>query len=203
MRTIILILLLSLLAITQQVNYTWGKKTSGLDWSGAGIALMDTTSGTTNDIVIDLNDFYFTDPNPLAVADSGAGSAPLVSNNSDRLYLGTFYTNFDNVGAASPTTDSVLFTIKAYPGVYSTASKAVSGIKYGVAVTLETIRKAGDYYSANNVYIHATLSKSFPPETIKLEIAPIGVKEADDSTNVHWRFAYPAIHQQQKEHKVD
>lgn len=210
MRTIIFILLLSLLAIAQQVNYTWGLKTSGLDWSGAGITRIDTTTGTTNDIVIDLNDFYWMDVYPVetnATADFGSGGdstfAAALYANSTRYYVGTFFTNFDNVGSASPTTDSVLFTVKAYPGVYSTASKAVSGVKYGVAVTLQTIREAGDYFAANSVYIHASLAKSFPPEVIKLEIAPIGVSDADDSTNVNWRFAYPALYQVHKERKSD
>lgn len=210
MRRYLFILFLSIGLYAQQINYTWGVKTpSGDDWAGNAITYIDTTTGTTNDFVFDLNDFYWLDAFPVetnATGDFGSGGdstlAAALYSNSTRFFVGTFYGQFDNQGTGSPTTDSVLFTIKAYPGVYSGASKAISGIKYGTAVTLQTIRVVNDYFSANNVYIHSSLGKSMPPEVIKIEVAPIGTSDADDSTAFSWKFAYPAIYQQQKEHKV-
>jgi hypothetical protein len=191
-------LLLFAFAQAQQINYTFGKQTpSGANWSGAGITYLDTTTGTTNNIIVDLNDFYPFDSQP-GIADSTGGGM------QDEFFnIGTFYANFDNQGTASPTTDSLLYTVKAYPGVYGSSSKAISGVKWGTAVTLATIAARGDYLCAENVYTYATLYGGLPPEVIKLEIAPSGDVDTDDSTAVTWRFAYPAIHNAHKERKSD
>jgi hypothetical protein len=177
---LLLLLFLTVLAGAQQINYTYGLQTpSAAAWNGNGIVYIDTTTGTTNDIIVDLNDFYWLDPFPTVISFDSAGSATLYSN-STRYYLGTFYCMFDNQGSVSPTTDSVLFTIKSYPGVYHSASQPISGIKWGTAVTLQTIKEVNDYMSVNNVD-----------------------SDADDSTGVYWRFAYPAIYQTAKERKSD
>lgn len=186
-----ILLFLAFSAFGQKMVYDWGYTTGGAKYT-TGVTL-DTTTGTASNIVFYLGekDIFPFDINPLAVADSGAGtSAPLVSTNSDRFYLGTFYCNFDNQGTASPTTDSILFTIKAYPGVLTQKTNLTSA-KWGTAVTLETIRVKNDYFSINNVYVHASKYKIFPPEVVKLEIAPIGDKDCDDSTFVSWRLVYP------------
>jgi len=149
MKVILFVLVFAFVAMAQQVNYTWGvKSTSGDAWDGAGLAYIDTTTGTTNDIVVDLNDFY------QAYDDS---------------LLGTFYVFFNNEGTGSPTTDSLKYTIKAYPGLYANDAKSVASIEWGSAVTIETIAEAGDYLAANNIYIHASLGKSYPPAS------PIGL----------------------------
>ena len=177
-------------AFSQQLNYTSGRTTpGGALWSNDGITYIDTLTGTTNDIIVDLDDYALGyDINPVATTDS-ANTGYLL--NSNRFVLGTFYCYFDNQGTGSPTTDSVLYTIKVYPGVYTSENKAISGLKYGTAVTLETIRVVNDYLSINNVYVHATKYKHFPPEAIKIEIAPIGDADCDDSTKVNWRMVYP------------
>jgi len=181
MKAILFILIFAFVAFGQQINSTWGvKATSGDAWDGDGLAYIDTTTGTTNDIIVDIDDFY------KAYDDS---------------LLGTFYTFFNNEGTASPTTDSLKYTIKAYPGVYADDSKSVANIEWGTAVTLETIAEAGDYLAANNVYIHASLSNSFPPEVVKFEIAPVGSANCDDSTHVSWAYRYPAIYKVHEERK--
>ena len=206
------ILLLAFGLQAQQLNHTQGVQTpSGAAWDGSGLgAYIDTTAGTTNNIIVDLNDFFLQDIFPtvtnttgdISVSGDSVYAAALYSN-STRLFLGTFYTFFDNVGTKSPTTDTLLYTIKVYPGVYSTASKSISGVKWGTAVTLQTMTAIrGDYLAVNNVYIHASAVKPLPPEVIKLEIAPASKNTAkDDSTLVHWDYVYPAIHQVYKERK--
>ena len=195
MKAIIFVLVLAFVALAQQINYTWGlKKTSGDAWSGDGITYIDTTTGTTNDIIVVLDDYFLNDFNP-AIYDSATALA-----SSDYFYLGTFYSYWDNQGAAS-TTDSMKYTIKAYPGIFTTDTKAISGVKYGTAITLETISRIADYYTASNVYLSTTLGKAIPPDVIKIELAPTGDIDTDDSTKVNWRFAYPAIHQVYKERK--
>jgi hypothetical protein len=198
MKALIFMLLFCSLIFGQQINYTFGKKTpGGSNWSGAGIVYIDTTTGTTNNIIVDLNDFYPFDQYP-AIGDTSGNAV-----DGKFFYFGTLYCLFDNQGTASPTTDSLIYTVKVYPGVYTAANKPISGIKWGAAVTLETIRRVNDYLSVNNVYTHATAEGALPPEVVKLEIAPVGDVNCDDSTGVYWRFAYPAIYQQQKEKKSD
>ena len=198
MKAIIFVLVLAFVALAQQVNYTYGLKTvSGDAWDGDGISFIDTTTGTTNLIIVDLNDFYFVDPDPYIVGDTSGTE----KGNSSRLNIGTFYTYWDNQGTASPTTDSLLYTMKVYPGVYTTDSRAVAGLKWGTAVLVDSVVGINDTFTQSNVYLHSTLGKSFPAEVIKIELAPVGRKGCDDSTKVNWRFAYPAIHQVYKEKK--
>lgn len=192
-----LLLLLPLFIFGQQVNYTFGKKTpSGANWNGAGIVYLDKTAGTTNNIIVDLNDFYPLDIYP-AVGDTSGNAI-----DGKYFYAGTFYAFFENQGTASPTTDSMLYTVKAYPGVYVGVNKPIASIKWGTAVTLETLRKVDEYMSVNNIYL-STTENALPPEVIKLEIAPINDNDIDDSTAVYWRVAYPAIYQYEKEKKSD
>jgi hypothetical protein len=195
MKAFILVLFLAFVAYGQQVNSTWGLKTSGDAWDGAGITYIDTTTGTTNDIVIDIDDYFFVDANPLFSDDS------VIIGSSDRALVGTFYSYWDNQGTASAATDSLLYTIKAYPGIYTTDSKAVSGVKYGSAITLETIAVINDYYTELNVYLDSSIGKAIPPEVLKIELAPSGDSDCDDSTKVNWVFRYPAIYKVHKERK--
>jgi hypothetical protein len=221
-KLIVLLMLFAIPLFAQQLNYTWGCIQGGTAYDGAGLAFIDTTNGTTNDIYIDLNDWYpGFDINPLvsndvltitgssendsAGVDSIYGSTTSTTIISSNLfYIGTFYVAFDNQGVGAPTTDSLKYTIKAYPGVHTAASRMFAGVDWGTAVTLETIATVNDYFSVNNVYVHATKYKHYPPECIKLEIAPTGgakTANCDDSTFVNWRFAYPAIYQVHKERK--
>ncbi len=194
MKTIILLLTFISLAFSQQLNQVYGVKASGVSWD-TGLTFIDTTAGTTNDIIIDLADWYpGYDLNPL-IYDSVT-----VLFNSDRTFIGTFYVIFDNQGLKAPTTDSVLYTVKAYPGVYQSSTKTPATAKFGAAVTLETIATVDDYLSITEVYLK-TAVKLLPPEVIKLEIAPIDRKGNDDSTAVDWKFVYPAIYQTAKERK--
>ena len=218
----ILILTVAIPVMAQQLNHTWGlKETSGDAWDGDGITFIDTTTGTTNVFIFDINDFSpGFDINPLVSndvltitgssgdtvgVDSIYGSTTSTTNiNSDRFYLGTFYAFFNNEGVKAPATDSLKYTVAVYPGVYADNAKSVASIEFGTAVTLETIATAGDYMSINNVYLHATKYKHYPPEVIKIVIAPTGGAKSDacdDSTHVSWDFVYPAIYQIHKERR--
>ena len=193
-------------SMAQQIDFDNGYTTSGVQYSGVGInsfinatdgsiyttgsAYLDTTGSTSVNWVFKLDELFYIDSNPDGAEDVSKDAA-----------FGTMYTFFDNVGA-TPTLDSLLLTIKVYPGMYTTASKGISSIKYGDAVTLETVAKAGDYLSVKNVHLGAAFYKSFPPEVFKFEIAPIDTSSGkDDSTNVYVKFSKPTIHQVYKERK--
>jgi hypothetical protein len=199
MKILIFLLTFVSFCFAQQVNYTWGVKTPSGDAWGAGLTYIDTTVGTTNNIIVDLKDYFLGfDISPAVTTDSANTSYLLTS---ERFYLGTFYCAFDNQGVA-PTADSLNYTIKVYPGVYNSDALAIASIHWGAAVTLETINVINDYLSVNNIYVHATKYKHFPPEVFKLEIAPIGYTGCDDSTAVDWRVAYPQVYQQEA-YRVD
>ncbi len=198
-KLIVLFLLLTVPLMAQQLDYSFGYIEGGTAYSGAGLTFIDTTSGTTNNIYYDLNDYWLgNDISPLFSDDS------VLNINSDRFIIGTFYCAFDNQGLKAPTTDSLKYTIKVYPGVYTTASKAFAAVDWGTAVTLETLETVNDQFTINNVYVHATKYKHYPPECIKIEIAPTGgakTANCDDSTFVNWQFVYPEIYQIYKERK--
>ena len=203
-KIILLIMVMSVTAFSQQIKSAWGYDTWGNARTGAAITYLDTATTTQEDFIFDIGDWYPFDIGPLVIdydADFGTGADSTldgtVKNNSDRLYIGTFYGAFDCAGTASPTTDSVLYTIAVYPGVYTTASKSISSVDWGTAVTLETVEQAGDYFSINNVYVHASKYKHFPPEVLKISITDINRDGADDSVKFGYRFRYPAIYSQQ------
>lgn len=188
------LLILTVAGFSQQINHTVGTNLAGT--AVRSIVYLDTTAATTNEIYVDLDDWYPIDLNP-AVYDSATALI-----NSNLLWLGTFYVSFDNQGTGSPTTDSLAgITIKATPGIYTTASKSLASADWGSAITLETVRQAGDYFAINNVYVHATKYKLIPPELLRLQInAPAASDtDCDDSTAVYWKFSYPAIYH---EHEV-
>ena len=191
MKILIFLMAFVSFCFSQQLNYTWGMNSVGTLYTGAETAYIDTTDDTYTDIMVDLSDYFWGNDIGPAVTTDSANTDYLM--NSDRFILGTVYVNFDNQGTASPTTDSLHYTISATPGMYNTASRAVSGCKWGSAVTLETVDQAGDYLAINNVYLHATKYKHFPPEIIRLRIAPIDYAGLDDSTAVNWRFVYPQV----------
>jgi len=196
MKVLIFLLTLASFVFAQQMNHTSGFKTSSGDsWGNEGITFIDTTTGTTNDIIIKLNDWYpGFDINPYN------DTSGVVLLNSNLFYIGTFYVSFDNQGITAPTTDSLLYTIKAYAGMYNSSDKTIANIKWhGTAVTLETVATVNDYMAINDVYVHATKYKHYPPEVIKLEIAPSGSSGCDDSTAVDWNFTYPQIYQTDRE----
>ena len=187
----IVLFLLPILAFGQQLNFTSGTNLNGTDLNETGFTYLDTTAGTTNNAYFDLGDYYLgSDFFPVSMGDST--EAGDIYGSSNYFYLGTLYTYWDFVGAKAPTTDSLKWTVKAYPGVYTTASRALASVKWGGAVTLRTIAEAGDEPFANNVYV-STVAKALPPEVIKIEFAPVDKKTNDDSLNVYWRLVYPQV----------
>lgn len=193
-KLIFILLIFTVPLVAQQLNHTWGTNLAGETL--IEIAHFDTTAAETNEIYVDLNDWYpGFDINPLVNDDSA-----VVALNSDRMYLGTLYAGFDNWGTGSPTTDSLVnITINVAPGIYTSSAKSLAEVDWGTAVTLETIEVAGDYFAVNNVYIHATKYKTFPPEVIVFTINPPATTEpgCDDSTSVAWDFVYPAMYHQE------
>ena len=205
MKKLIFILLFIIPIYAQQVNYTLGKKTtSGDAWKLSDITYLDTVAATTYTFVFDLNDYYLWDYNPLVISEvlSSPAADSVISTtttaiSSNLMYLGTFYGYFNCTNA----TDSLMFVISAYPGVYGVDTKSDAAIDFGDAITLETIRTVNDYLSINNVYIHATKYKLLPPEVIKIVISQTADEDKDDSISFDWKFAYPALIHQVKERK--
>jgi len=190
----ILLLIIPLVLSAQQINYSLGlKATSGDPWTVAGITYLDTA--TTYDFIFDLNDYYFWDYNPLVISDSTDD----VAVNSNLMYLGTFYANFNCQNAA----DSVILKLDVFPGLYGVDSRAVASVVWGDTVELETIRCANDYFDIQNIYVHATKYKILPPELLMIRLRDVTDGDQDDSIQVDWKFAYPAIIHQVKERKQD
>jgi hypothetical protein len=196
MKIVLTFIFLLSFVLGQQINSTWGTNLGGANFDGSGKTYLDTTRTTTFDLYFDIDDFYWADPFPYVI--DSIGNTMLYS---ERAVFGTFYGAFDTKGTKTPTADSVCYTIKAYPGVYTTASKALASADWGTAVTLETVACINDYFSINNVYVHATKYKHFPPEVIKIEIAVSTALGADDSTFFAWRYRYPAIYKVHDERK--
>lgn len=178
------LLALTFFVFGQKIVYDLGYTASGSEYTAG--ATLDTVTGTATNVI-----FYFAeknwypfDVNPLFAADTGG----TVKINSDRFYIGTLYTYFD----ANLAADSIIYTIKAYPGVL-TSSTSLATAKWGTAVTLETVRVAGDYMSINNVYVHASKYKHYPPEVLKIEFAPVADPDNDDLTAISWRLVYPVL----------
>jgi hypothetical protein len=198
MYRILFFVLLPLLLFGQVLNFTSGKNLSGDNWALTGIANIDTTAGTTNNIYIDLGDYYLNDLFPAIVYDTLARTAGdtvagvYVYANSTYRCIGTFASYWDNWGVKAPTTDSVKFTIKAYPGWYTTANRALASAVFGTATTIRTIAAINHPNYLDNVWV-STNTKALPPELIKIELAPVDKKDADDSLAVFWRFVYPQL----------
>lgn len=194
-KIVLFIMLLCLVVNAQQINYVLGKHaTSGDAWKLSEITYLDTA--TTYDFIIDLNDYYFWDYNPLVVtevmtapkADSMITTST-VQNSSRYMYIGTFYCYFDVVKAA----DSIIFKIDAFPGIYGLDNKSDATIVWGDTVELEAVRTIGDYFSSNNVYIESGDYKVLPPEVIRIRLRDVVDGDQDDSIAFDWRFAYPGI----------
>lgn len=193
----ILVILFALVftVFAQQTNHHWGMSTTGVEETDPTQVNIDTTSSAANKtLVFDIADFYFVDAFPYA---DTSGVALL---NSDRAVFGTFRTSWDAENAA----DSVIYTIKAYAGMYTDAAKSAASIDYEeTSVTIRTVRAAGDQFYSDNIYFNTGTYKQFPPEVFKIEIQAVADSDNDDSTDVSWDYAYPAIYQDKRERKSD
>ncbi len=200
-KLLIFLITLTTIGLGQQLNHTWGTNLGGN--VVRSIPLLDTTAATTNYIYVDLNDYYMSDINPLVIdydMDIGSGGDSTLDGtvkiNSDRMYIGTFYVSFDNTGADAAGDSLGGIEITATPGVYTESAKQLSEADWGTPVEMEEVKQVGDYFAINNVYLHATKYKHYPPEVIRLGInAPATTRPGcDDSTAVYWDFVYPAIY---------
>ena len=215
MKLILFVIFLLTFLGAQQIGSTTGTNLNGDAWDRAGQIPAAKTSSYV--AYFDIDDYYWWDANPLFSNDvltiTGSSSDSVgvdsiygsttstVAINSDRSVFGTLFVAFDNFGTASPTTDSVLYTISATPGVYTTNSRALASVDWGDAITLETVATINDYFSINNVYFHATKYKHFPPEVWKFTLASINRSGWDDSTKVRWTYRYPQVIKTVKERK--
>ena len=208
MKKIILILMiLTVAGFMQQLKHTQGTNLGGTEYTAGLGTYIDTTAATTNYFYVDLDDFYWMDIFPMATTGTVTGfssdtvgldsisGATTVAHSSNLFYIGTFYVSFDNQGAA-PTADSLGgYSITATPGFYTTASKSLAAADFGTAIELEEVREVNDYFTINNVYLHATKYKLFPPQIVRLGISPPATNSGmDDSTMVYWDFVYPQIY---------
>jgi len=188
--SILIALVLTFSVFAQKLVYDRGYTTAGAEYTTS--VTLDTAAGTSKNAVFFLseNNWYPFDINPLFAADTTG----TVKINSDLLFIGTLYSWFN----ANVDTDSVMYKIKAYPGLLSTTSSVFSAnwrtsATWGTAAQVDSFRSAGDFMRITNIYISATVYKTYPPEVIKIEYSPIEDAGNDDSTSVWWKFVYPVL----------
>ena len=188
---ILLFTIFPILLFSQQINYDWGYNTSGTAYNQSGVADLDSNGTIT--IIYDLQDYYFMDWNPLAL------DSVTVLYNSDALFLGTFWYRWDLQNAA----DSIMFTIKAYPGnmIYHPNDGSritTSNINFSTTAITIVDTTAGTYttndiqWTGANVYLNASV-RMLPSEFLKIVMDLEQV--SCDSIDGYWNFAYPAVYE--------
>ena len=190
-------MILPLLVISQQINHTWGYTTAGAEWNQSGSQNLDSIS--TVSIVLDLQDYYALDFNPVASDDS------VIILNSTRMNYGTFWYRFDVENA----TDSTAYTINAYPGnlvYHPNDNSRITTTNVNFSTTATNLVTVSSYatddiqWTAANVYLSDAEGKILPPEFIKLIIDFTGT--TNDSIDVYWDFVYPAVYEYQQEQRT-
>ncbi len=195
---VMFLLLLAGFCFGQQINHTYGTTTAGGAYTSSGASI---DSGTTVTVILDLQDYFYTDFNPT-VYDSVTALA-----NSDAFFLGTlwFYLNADS------TNDSTNLNIDVYPAGFTyddNDGNRIEAAEYTVSTTAvvlrdsSTTRTLGDIlWSAVNIYLNAS-TRFLPPEIIQLKFAifdPAGSGGTEMSGGfIHWDFVYTAVYESQQ-----
>ena len=201
MKKLILILLfiLPLVLFGQQINHTWGYETDGTAYTETGSVNVDSAASVTT--IFDMQDYFYLDYNPLVPNDSA-----VYALNSDRLNYGTFWYKFDLENA----TDSVMYTIKVYPGFMDyhpndESRITVANIDYSttattlVDTTSDTWTTNDIQWTAVNVYISDAEGKILPPEFLKVVID--FQRLSCDSVDVYKDFVYSAVYEEVQDHR--
>ena len=178
--------------MAQQLNYTFGYTTTGVQETDGVIVDYDTTGATDYSIVIPLDDWYPYEVNP-AVYDSATALG-----SSDRMVIGTLWYKFDLPAA----TDSCSFDIDAYPGLYGDGNRTIAGATWGAA--LEQVNDASnkdDVTGAVNIYVLSSGGKHLPPHLIKLVFDLDTSANRGNGADIYYEFVYTGIYQSAKERK--
>lgn len=198
MKKIIFLFLFVSIGFCQQINYTWGQKTDGSWWNQTGSVNTDSTDEIT--IIFDFQDYWYLD---FVKADWDSVTSIA---NSNRQYIGTFWYQFD----AENATDSVVYVIKTYSGMWKYDDGDENRIESGeylfsttATTVVDTQRAKGDIQAEFvNLYVDAStddngvVTKHLPPELLKV-VMDFGTN-SNDSLDVYWNFAYPAIYESQQ-----
>lgn len=205
---IIILLIIPFTLFGQQWNHTWGYTTAGVAYTQTGYQGAD--SSTSIDIIIDLQDLYPMDWNPLVLENQPSlDSSETVYNVSAYTYLGTFWWMID----AENATDSTGHTIKAYPGFMTyypgTGDRiSTSNITFSTTATTllsETAEVNDIQWRFVNVYVNSSAdassqtTKHGPPEFVKINISFQTM--AADSMDVYWDDVYPAVYQREQSNR--
>lgn len=195
-KVILFVLVLTVSLFSQQLNYTFGVDAQGDALTGS-FTNLDSTGTTSYDIYLDLNDYYYVDPNPLVhdTQDSDSTNAYLAS--SDKAVLVTVYYYFD-VDAA---TDSLVGDWDASSGVYLTSNLTMAATKFDATpVKQADVSGADDIFGHINVYTES--GKLFPPEVLKItfDVDPAAA-EVSAGVDLYYRVVYPQIYKVHEERK--
>ena len=170
---LLFLLLIPLLLFPQQMNYTFGQKTDGTAWTETGIV----NTSTVIQIVVDFEDYYKTltdDQYGVFFYTIDAQNAADSTNYSISLFNGAFI--YDDGSSDRITTTKVEFSTD------STLLQASSSQANDVTWTALEVTIAGQI---------------LPPEFGLIEIE--WETGTDDSLDVQWYFAYPAVYQSEQE----
>lgn len=191
MKILLFIFILTSFVFAQQLNYTHGYTTAGVNDDGQFTSL-DSTGATSYSVVFLLDDYYPFDFNP-SVYDSVTAIG-----SSDKTSIGALWYFID----ADEATDSTNIDVDVYTGVYGDANRTVAGIKWdGTATNCADVTGDGDLCSG--VLIYTETGKLLPPHAIKItfDVDPTAA-EVSAGLDLYFEFVYPAVYQSAKEKKV-
>ena len=197
-KIILFLMILSAIAFGQQINYTHGYDVSGNALTGKFDNLVK-TGGTSYTMVFKLDDAYPWDYYPLQLdVQAALDSSESAYGNSGYYHYGTLWF----LAKTQTSGDSVNLDIDLYEGIYGDANRTFAGVKWdGTATKLKDIGPGiVDVFQGIDVY--APDGKMLPAHIIKIviDVDPAD-NELDDSLDVYYEFAYPALIQEVKEHK--
>lgn len=179
-KIILFLLILTLPLFAQQMNYTFGQKTTGVSWNETGKAI---TSGATDvvQIVIDFEDF-----------------APGVL--TDDQY-GVIWFHID----ANSATDSTNYSISFFNGAFIYDDGDNDRVETGAIEfsSDSTIIAASSSQADDVTWTAAEITVSgqiVPPEFGLIEIE--WEEGTDDSLTVQWTVGYPAVYQREQQHRT-
>jgi len=196
--TLPVLVLLAVFSFGQQINWTHGYDTSGNALTGKFDNLLK-TGGTSYEMVFKMDDIYPWDFYPLQLdVQAALDSAESVYGNTGYWHYGTLWVQFKTQTSG----DSVNCDIDLYEGVYGDANKTFANIKWdGTATKLADIGP-GIVDVTQGIDVYAPDGKLLPAHVIKIVIdVDPAAAELDDSLDVYYEFAYPALLQQHKDYK--
>jgi hypothetical protein len=203
-KIIVLIMLLPLIALSQQLNHTWGETTTGTAYTQTGYNNAD--SSTTITAVFDLQDWYPLDMNQVAF------DSVTALGSSNKMLIGTLWYRIDAVNA----TDSVGYAIKTYPGnlvYYPGTGERIATANINYSTTATTLIDTATTKAVNDIqwsFVNVFLNTSTDASSVVVKHLPTEFFKATwtfqlnaaDSLDVYWDFVYPASKQTDQEKRT-